>query len=1263
MLKELLLISLMFLSTHDFLLSELRADEKILSGSYSAPKDGLKYIKLKYKSRMVQVSIHPLEWETRTPAERDLLIKRYQLEIDLCDLLDVNLVGRGFYSFLVSDISPEQKAIRFLIMGYTDSSTTTSFFTGPRADVLFNNFIDKISRKKEKVLGLIRKCYANCPENSDKLPNIENYIEDLVSKQSEFSKNVKPTYDVLLSDLGPLTEIVNSEPNKVLDMVNLHKNLSKSEILIHKLLFDQNKSYKTVIEKINKGIDPNTIVRESGGSFVYFSNNALPSGSNIYKFKITSALQGEGNKKGGANPRVYFLYNEASKKCIIIHADYKKFVGPEKPKEVKRLIRILTNRLKDYSNNLNGDLGESSFAGLETTVNEPVNTSNESKITNTESETTNQNLELEISSDPSSTVLESNNIKFPVPKWIIRGEKIFNELVAATNNNIIDPQEPVVRFYFENLNSKAKEDLYKYFMQDHRLVDEELLVERFLELPFEIKEELVVKAELDITNNINAKLVALFHDLSPEYFNYEIISIDPYLNDGDYFDQDLKLNTEFYEADMRDVRWYNNYMMVRNYYIEHGKLPPSSLVVRDSEGKEIKLGLWLSNNIQFYNQGKLSKERFNKIGPLLEFYNDSKVTWGDWYNLFLQEITGNSGAMIDSEHMTWAPWGDYVKIGEWGIRQISLYKEGSLSSEKITLLESTPGWPWGRSITPSSPSSSETTNLEETEILEPKVEEPKIEEAKVEEAKVEEAKIQEPLVIDKNLTADNTSEQLKSFMKLAVELNIIVSDRVISKIQQMGPLDPEAWRQLYDLIMNEYLENNYCALCGSITQIFYSDLVDVPREIWEIIIDLMESESVDLEAKKILLEAIFSPSNNIIPSEFFSKFSDNTGLVGNWEGEVKRLLSMPDVNTMYPYIESNSVETSSEELVPGEPILPEAAILPEAVLSETSPVEENIEAPNSESSTNELTEKTTIDSDLKSRMNIELQKWITRIDGGPEVFVDAKTKSFKTIEELFLRGEISLDLLTFLLSHKKEKSNFYSIVYLAIVLVKLSNDPSSQIDYLKILENKLVKEPNNIVNFLSYSASIKPSNSNPGHIFFSLEQADIIKMFKTLSFNGLLSAEENKIIFHRLEENITADAINKISEKTRASLKEYTFKDNGPGSGRLSDARLVNSFLDKVYLDLQSENIEDFNFAMGMLLSLDNIKFIRNASSSMNLNTNVLLAYNALMDAVLDYRNIVSEKGFLNNHDAIFRTNDRALKVAKENIKITYTRYKALRVR
>lgn len=139
--------------------------------------------------------------------------------------------------------------------------------------------------------------------------------------------------------------------------------------------------------------------------------------------------------------------------------------------------------------------------------------------------------------------------------------------------------------------------------------------------------------------------------------------------------------------------WAEHIELVEQWAGEHGHVRiPSSTVYG---GK--RLGAWLQDQRTAYRRGTMSVERVRRMEQLPGWaWNTRDASWLQHLELVLEWVNLNGTARIPDGLVH----GD-KRIGAWVANQRTAYRRGTLSDERIALLESVPGWLWRASDRPS----------------------------------------------------------------------------------------------------------------------------------------------------------------------------------------------------------------------------------------------------------------------------------------------------------------------------------------------------------------------------------------------------------------------------------------------------------------------------------------------------------------------------------------------------------------------------------
>ena len=122
--------------------------------------------------------------------------------------------------------------------------------------------------------------------------------------------------------------------------------------------------------------------------------------------------------------------------------------------------------------------------------------------------------------------------------------------------------------------------------------------------------------------------------------------------------------------DVYEHQWNQNYEKLQSYFQTNGH---SSI----SKNEDNLLSSWRKNQVNKYNNGKLSQEQINKLEKIKFIWDTKEDLWDNNYQK-LKELYNTEG---------------YTKVScqtdliYWQSRQRKLYKEGKLTKEKIDKLE------------------------------------------------------------------------------------------------------------------------------------------------------------------------------------------------------------------------------------------------------------------------------------------------------------------------------------------------------------------------------------------------------------------------------------------------------------------------------------------------------------------------------------------------------------------------------------------------
>lgn len=149
---------------------------------------------------------------------------------------------------------------------------------------------------------------------------------------------------------------------------------------------------------------------------------------------------------------------------------------------------------------------------------------------------------------------------------------------------------------------------------------------------------------------------------------------------------DILNTTVGHRWDVFDEGWDRSFLMLQNFWSEHGVAPSKGGVT-----PEEKLGArWLHQQRQLKRGGTLIAERDVKLTELLG------CGWelpADLWNLAFEKYRMFLGAHGRTPRKSCADAGEQV-VGEWMHNQRTFYRRQGLSAERVAALETIPGHVW-----------------------------------------------------------------------------------------------------------------------------------------------------------------------------------------------------------------------------------------------------------------------------------------------------------------------------------------------------------------------------------------------------------------------------------------------------------------------------------------------------------------------------------------------------------------------------------------
>jgi hypothetical protein len=138
-----------------------------------------------------------------------------------------------------------------------------------------------------------------------------------------------------------------------------------------------------------------------------------------------------------------------------------------------------------------------------------------------------------------------------------------------------------------------------------------------------------------------------------------------------------------------DGNWMTNYAEVRKYAEKHGKTPSQ----KDHNPVVKSFGIWCSNQRTPKRRGALSAERIVLLESIPGW------VWDRDYDALWDESFEATRAYVSEHGKTPSPNSNdpvVKRLSSWCNNRRAEKKNGSLSAERIALLESITGWSWGQ---------------------------------------------------------------------------------------------------------------------------------------------------------------------------------------------------------------------------------------------------------------------------------------------------------------------------------------------------------------------------------------------------------------------------------------------------------------------------------------------------------------------------------------------------------------------------------------
>ena len=139
---------------------------------------------------------------------------------------------------------------------------------------------------------------------------------------------------------------------------------------------------------------------------------------------------------------------------------------------------------------------------------------------------------------------------------------------------------------------------------------------------------------------------------------------------------------------MLNLEWKENYKLAEEYYKKNGHLEiPQNYKVTLEEGTIVNLGIWICTQRRSYKKGTLSKDRIRLLENIGMKWTIVTLGWKENYKLAEEYYIENGHLEIPQNYKVTLNDGTIVNLGSWILIQRQSYKKGTLSEDRIKLLE------------------------------------------------------------------------------------------------------------------------------------------------------------------------------------------------------------------------------------------------------------------------------------------------------------------------------------------------------------------------------------------------------------------------------------------------------------------------------------------------------------------------------------------------------------------------------------------------
>lgn len=129
-----------------------------------------------------------------------------------------------------------------------------------------------------------------------------------------------------------------------------------------------------------------------------------------------------------------------------------------------------------------------------------------------------------------------------------------------------------------------------------------------------------------------------------------------------------------------DANWYEYYRLAKQYYDEEGNLLIPLLYMTKNG---VKLGSWIGTQRKRYKEGKISTDKIRLLENIGMIWSIYDANWYEYYDLASDYYKTHGNLLVPLRYKT----SDNKKLGSWVSHQRISYKSGTLTDNRIEMLE------------------------------------------------------------------------------------------------------------------------------------------------------------------------------------------------------------------------------------------------------------------------------------------------------------------------------------------------------------------------------------------------------------------------------------------------------------------------------------------------------------------------------------------------------------------------------------------------